>query len=405
MLAPRRLPQHRRTAALRRTSAGWAAAALGAGLLTSWTAAASPAVAAPDFETPFACGEQWEAGTRSGHSPSYWSVDFNAYDDFGHPVLASTPGVVTSAVDLGSTSYGRYIVVDHGNGWTTLYAHLERMLVTEGEWVDQGRIIGLLGTTGGSTGPHLHFEERLDRTNQPAVFHDQLLDYNTTIRSRSCPDVPVSGDWNANGKSDVAVWRRSADKGVFYLRQRGGVAEKIVWGQSIDEPVSGDWNGNGTTDVGVWQRLTSSFLLKVGSRSRVVDLGRRASTPVSGDWDGDGKDDVGVYNARRGTFALLSAGERTAVDFGSDGLLPVTGDWNGNGTTDVGVYDPADGSWQLRAANGTVTTSSFGSQDELPVTGDWNDDGVTDLGTWSTVTSLFARQGRAKTVDWGRGRG
>ena len=221
MPLPGRMSQRCLTKALRRTTAGWVLGALGAGtVLTGFTAVASPASAAPDFEAPFPCGEDWEAGTRTGHSPSYWSVDFNAYDDFGHPVLASTAGVVTSAIDLGSTSYGRYIVVDHGNGWSTLYAHLERMLVKEGEWVDQGRIIGLLGTTGGSTGPHLHFEERLDRTNQHAVFHGDELVYNSVIRSRNCPDVPVSGDWDADGDSDVAVWRRSAGAGLVKVGLR-----------------------------------------------------------------------------------------------------------------------------------------------------------------------------------------
>lgn len=401
MSAPIRL-----SLALRRTTAGCVIAALGAGtVLTGLSAAASPASAAPDFETPFPCGEEWEAGTRTGHSPSYWSVDFNAYDDFGHPVLASTSGVVTSAVDLGSTSYGRYIVVDHGDGWSTVYAHLERMLVKEGEFVDQGRVIGLLGTSGGSTGPHLHFEERLDRTDQHAVFHDEELDYNTVIRSRNCPDVPLSGDWDADGDSDVAVWRRSVGKGAFYLRRSGGEPQKVVWGDSIDEAVSGDWNGDGKDDIGVWQRLTSRFVLRVGSRVREVDLGRRTSTPVTGDWDGNGKDDVGVYNARRGAFLLRVRDERTSINFGTDGSLPVTGDWNGNGRTDVGVYDPDDGSWRLLAANGDVSTSSFGDGGDLPVTGDWNDDGVTDLGTWSPATSIFARQGMSKAVDWGRSRG
>ena len=51
-------------------------------------------------------------------------------------------------------------MVDHGNGWSTLYAHLLSQWVTTGQSVDQGQIIGQVGSTGGSTGPHLHFEER-----------------------------------------------------------------------------------------------------------------------------------------------------------------------------------------------------------------------------------------------------
>ncbi len=57
--------------------------------------------------------------------------------------------------------YGNHVVVDHGNGFTTLYAHLDKISVSAGQGVDRGTQLGLLGTTGRSTGPHLHFEIRL----------------------------------------------------------------------------------------------------------------------------------------------------------------------------------------------------------------------------------------------------
>jgi murein DD-endopeptidase MepM/ murein hydrolase activator NlpD len=56
--------------------------------------------------------------------------------------------------------YGNYIVIDHGNGFQTLYAHLSRIFVNVGDSVAQGTVIGLVGNTGNSTGPHLHFEIR-----------------------------------------------------------------------------------------------------------------------------------------------------------------------------------------------------------------------------------------------------
>ncbi len=74
----------------------------------------------------------------------------------GSDVGAAAAGTV-SRVGYNS-SYGRYIIVTHGGGYETLYAHLSRQLVRSGQEVDQGQIIGREGDTGRSTGPHLHFE-------------------------------------------------------------------------------------------------------------------------------------------------------------------------------------------------------------------------------------------------------
>lgn len=75
----------------------------------------------------------------------------------GYPVYASDSGVVVYA-GWSNYGYGNLIVVDHGNGWQTVYAHLDTIGVTCGQSVFQGGFIGGLGTTGNSSGPHLHFE-------------------------------------------------------------------------------------------------------------------------------------------------------------------------------------------------------------------------------------------------------
>jgi murein DD-endopeptidase MepM/ murein hydrolase activator NlpD len=56
--------------------------------------------------------------------------------------------------------YGYFVILDHQIDYLTLYAHLDRVLVSEGEVVGKGQVIGTVGTTGNSTGPHLHFEIR-----------------------------------------------------------------------------------------------------------------------------------------------------------------------------------------------------------------------------------------------------
>ena len=75
---------------------------------------------------------------------------------FTSEVLASKAGTVI--VSQRSNSYGNYIVVDHGPGNTTLYAHLSKRLVSAGQKVKQGQVLGITGSTGNSNGPHLHFE-------------------------------------------------------------------------------------------------------------------------------------------------------------------------------------------------------------------------------------------------------
>lgn len=78
----------------------------------------------------------------------------------GAPVVASADGVVTFCGPKGS--YGKTIVIDHGHGIVTSYAHLSKTLVNQGNYVKRGDTVGLVGSTGRSTGPHVHYEVRLN---------------------------------------------------------------------------------------------------------------------------------------------------------------------------------------------------------------------------------------------------
>ncbi|MEK7188294.1 MAG: M23 family metallopeptidase [Patescibacteria group bacterium] len=73
-------------------------------------------------------------------------------------VLAADSGQVTLAGWPDGSGYGNRVIIDHGNGYKTLYAHLSRVFVTQGQTVNRGDRIGQMGNTGRSTGPHLHFE-------------------------------------------------------------------------------------------------------------------------------------------------------------------------------------------------------------------------------------------------------
>lgn len=104
----------------------------------------------------------------TGKPHSHTGLDISAAG--GTPIYAAKGGqVVTSEYHY---SYGNYVVIDHGNGNSTLYAHMSRRAVSEGQMVNQGQIIGYVGNTGSSKGNHLHLEVRVggQRTDPEKCF-------------------------------------------------------------------------------------------------------------------------------------------------------------------------------------------------------------------------------------------
>lgn len=111
----------------------------------------------------------------------HFGIDFGATE--GTYVYASESGAVTASV-LGNSSngydgYGNVVVIDHGNGYRTLYAHNAELLVSQGETVGKGQRIAKVGSTGNSTGPHCHFEVR---HNAVRVDPTPYLNQETSIR-------------------------------------------------------------------------------------------------------------------------------------------------------------------------------------------------------------------------------
>jgi len=105
----------------------------------------------------------WPSANHFLSGNDFWSghlaIDIAAA--LGDPVWAADSGVIVFAgPSIGG--YGNMVMIDHGNGWQTLYAHLSQVLVHCGQSVSQGQTIGLAGSTGNSTGAHLHFETRFE---------------------------------------------------------------------------------------------------------------------------------------------------------------------------------------------------------------------------------------------------
>lgn len=116
-----------------------------------------PSGAYPLFQAPYPCDESW---TYSHHSQEVRrALDFidEAGNTNGAPALAAAQGVATQHYEAGGA--GNYISIEHGGGWRTYYFHLQSFTVADGTFVTQGQEVGRVGSTGASSGPHLHFEE------------------------------------------------------------------------------------------------------------------------------------------------------------------------------------------------------------------------------------------------------
>lgn len=92
---------------------------------------------------------------NQGYSFFHPGVDFKGA--LGEPVYPVMTGTVEQTI-LSRFAYGNHIIVNHGSGFKSLYAHLSKIIVKEGQEVDKNTVIGTIGSTGWSTGPHLHFE-------------------------------------------------------------------------------------------------------------------------------------------------------------------------------------------------------------------------------------------------------
>lgn len=134
----------------------------------------NPAVSQPTVGTVSGGYYMWPSATTYITSPfgprvhpiygqlkPHTGVDIGAW--YGTEIYAAASGTVSLAVvDYSSVGYGTYVAIYHPNGTTTLYAHMSSLAVSAGQTVTQGQVIGYVGSTGASNGPHIHFEIRVN---------------------------------------------------------------------------------------------------------------------------------------------------------------------------------------------------------------------------------------------------
>ena len=109
----------------------------------------------------------------------HWGIDIS--NEAGTPIYATADGVIVSTKY--EPGYGKFIVIDHQNGYETLYGHMSAFKVRAGDTVHKGQIIGMMGSTGESTGPHVHYEVRIGGAKvNPAGYLNRIETYEISGR-------------------------------------------------------------------------------------------------------------------------------------------------------------------------------------------------------------------------------
>jgi murein DD-endopeptidase MepM/ murein hydrolase activator NlpD len=123
---------------------------------------------------PVKGGKLTQGYGKTSYSHKYASGKHNGIDiaaSTGTKILSAGDGKVIGTGDLGRYAYGKWIAINHGNGLVTLYAHLSKISVSPGKSVDRGDTIGEVGSTGNSTGPHLHFTVYASKSYEVVPFN------------------------------------------------------------------------------------------------------------------------------------------------------------------------------------------------------------------------------------------
>ena len=171
-------------------------------------------------------------------SAGHKAVDIVKYKSQLDVITAHSAGKVTfcqtgkknNKLAVGNASYGNCVKIDHGNGYSTLYAHLATVKVKLGQTVKQGQIIGTMGNTGRSYGAHLHFELRKDNKHvdpTPYLESDLPMDEDIHVTYQAyttkwlpevtdCNDVNADGYAGIHGKSMTALMAKLSKGSVKY---------------------------------------------------------------------------------------------------------------------------------------------------------------------------------------------
>ncbi len=342
----------------------------------------------PTAGQPVFAGLPFECGVVVPYVSTYDTVGLDGYTynhgyalDMPMPLGTSVAAPESGTVDvhLGTTGYGKYVDLHGDSGMTHRFAHLQHTSVSPGERVERGQRVGFVGSTGASTGPHLHYEQRSSSGQIPIDLGGPSLQWGGDSGFRTTTHALVSGNCGVGGGSLAAevdygpedimtisgndlIWGRSSGRS----RDGWGVARYDVF--TPDSTDSCDFDGDGFDEFIMLdvegRRLMMANASSAGNgQYGWQNLGtvHTARKIVCGDWNGDGLDDVLMHNTEGVIYFGRSDGVRIAewkvarLDGGSRPTFWDMCDMNGDGREEIVSY--YSGSRQFVAGHRTDSLS------------------------------------------------
>ncbi|WP_336217078.1 M23 family metallopeptidase [Nonomuraea sp. LPB2021202275-12-8] len=339
----------------------------------------------PDFRAPWPCGQVRDYFHHSSEVAN--AIDFNVAGsaDLGTPALASAAGTVVSAGSNGG--YGNEVVLDHGGGWRSRVAHLSAFSVRAGQAVARGQELGKVGSTGNSSGPHLHYEQIADGVRAAIMVDGVAMRYDGRTYKHTSN--------NCGTRSNLALYRSS--EAMFFIRKLDGTNPPmgVSFGQQDDLPAVGHYENSNFDNLAVYRQSDSAFHIRKanGDPLRIgFGDGTKGDLPAPGHYENSKYDNLAVFRPSTGTFLIRKGdGSTMPVPFpdAKEGDVPAIGHYENSNFDNLAVYRRSEGAFYIRWASGKVDKIPFGNPGDYPAPGYYEGGPYTNLAVYRPSTSTF----------------